>query len=43
MKISVLITDATYPHSQRESRSRGQRLSRDDNLRQRPTVNVYFS
>ena len=28
---------------QRESRTRGQRLPRDDNLRLRPTINVYFS
>ena len=38
-----IIIHATYPDGQRESRTKGQRLSRDDNLRLRPTINVYFS
>ena len=43
MKMSVYLQTATSQRGQRESRAIGQKLSRDDNKRLRPTINVYFS
>ena len=43
MKMSVYLQTATSQRDQRESRAIGQKLSRDDNVRLRPTINVYFS
>ena len=36
-------TDATKSCGQQDSRKRSRSVTREDNLRLRPTINVYFS